>query len=142
MTQMAEQNRCFCNQSQLQTAELFQSDSGSLVSRHGCLSAVVGEPRPVCLPFTSNNKKGHKKVKGVKRNKDDPHSPKLASARMVPRPTKAANRRTHRFTSKERSAEATSFPSVSPEPSCAPPNCMEAVELSARSHGFYKAVAQ
>ena len=140
--EVASEHRSICHELQLSAPLLFFTNIRSDGVGDGCDVATMGPPVSVRFSPIRDGATGPQQVKKKQGHSDDFDSSILATETLVCGSVGSVNRCTCHASSKERPAEATTFPPVSSKSTSSSANCVENIRRSARAAGLSSAVAE
>ena len=138
---VAGHHRPLCDVAEPSPVGKFLTHVRPTVSRHGCDVAVVGRAAGLRLPSLQPSSSGVGEGSGFQEPGADVGSSFLASAPLVPGPSRTASGDHPLPATKEGSSQTATLSSIPPEPVRASADCLSYIRRSARQAGFTDAVA-
>ena len=121
---------------------LFLALPRSSGTRDGCSSPQLGRSSGLCVSSLSSHSSGPSETQGIPWSSDDLGGSVLASASLVPGPSRSGSRSSGRPPALSRSQTA-AFPSSSSQDPQAVASCLETLQRFASAEGFsYRVAAQ
>ena len=138
---MASHHRPFRDVNDTSPSSVLLADVRHDVCGHQCNVAVLGRSAGVRLPAVQPSSEGVGESSGFQGLGADVGGTLLASAPLVPGPSRAAPGDPPFPATKEGSSQTAPLPSLPPEPVCASVDCVSYLRRSAHQAGFSDAVA-